>query len=830
MFRIRFLFLLLFISCTTSGISQIVGTVSDPNGDPLPYVNIYVDNYAIGTTTNEDGKYQLSGIISKEYTVVFQFLGFKTLRKKITVTKLPYRLNVQLQLETTSLETVVLTSKENPAYRVIRGAIKKRKENLAKIQKFTADFYSRGLWRIKNAPKNILGQEIGDFNGGLDSTRSGVIYLSETISEIAYRAPNDFNEKIIASKVSGDDNGFSLNSARESNISFYQNTIRLNTSEVVSPIADYGFNYYDYELEGVFYDDLGNLINKIKVIPKRPKDRVFSGYIYIIEELWELYGIDLTTTGEAIQVPPIEKLIFKQNFKYSTKDQLWIRISQTLDFSFALFGISGNGRFTAVYRNYDFSPDFSKQKFTKEILSFADLANAKDSVFWKSTRPVPLTDEESTDYVKKDSVQQVRGSKTYLDSIDHVRNRFKFFDPLLGYTFQNSYKKWKLELEAPLRGLHFNTIQGWNINLKTRFRKNQEKNEGKYWEFFNTTSYGFSDDRVRLSGGYRQKFNNYTRPILTLSGGIKTQQFNASEPISPLINDITTTFFERNFIKTYDRLYAEAAFAQELLNGFRFYSTLSFQKRSPLRNTIDQVIVPNKDVSYTSNNPLQPLAFESTPFIAHNIAKLELTARINFGQEYISFPDGKFNLGTDTYPTLYLGYEKGLGATLDTYNFDHIKGALMQSFNAGNKGRFGYSIRAGTFLNADDISFIDYKHFEGNQTRVGTTTSYLNKLNLLPYYTLSTNKDYAEAHVEHDFKGWVLGKLPLINKLNYNLILGAHAVYTADNKPYSEFSVGIDNLGFGKYRILRIDYVVANQDGNQEGAFIFGLKFLSLFE
>jgi hypothetical protein len=106
----------------------------------------------------------------------------------------------------------------------------------------------------------------------------------------------------------------------------------------------------------------------------------------------------------------------------------------------------------------------------------------------------------------------------------------------------------------------------------------------------------------------------------------------------------------------------------------------------------------------------------------------------------------------------------------------------------------------------------------------------LNKFHLLPYYDFSTNKNYFEGHIEQDFKGWILGKIPLLNKLNYNLILGTHFLATKNNKTYSEVSVGIDNLGFGKYRFLRLDYAISNFEGNRQGAFIFGLKFLGILE
>jgi hypothetical protein len=84
--------------------------------------------------------------------------------------------------------------------------------------------------------------------------------------------------------------------------------------------------------------------------------------------------------------------------------------------------------------------------------------------------------------------------------------------------------------------------------------------------------------------------------------------------------------------------------------------------------------------------------------------------------------------------------------------------------------------------------------------------------------------------LEHDFRGWILGKIPGINKLNFNLVAGAHILSIEKNKPYTEFSIGIDNLGFGKYRLLRLDYVRSYYNGGSDGAFIFGLKFLGLFD
>lgn len=823
----KFIFPFLLIVFTSISTAQVVGKVTDASGETLPFVNIYIDNSTTGTTTNKDGNYELDITETGDYTITFQYLGYATVKEDVSIKRFPFILNMTLQEESTSLDEVVLNSKENPAYRVIRQAIANRKNNLEKTNEFTADFYSRGLWRIENAPEKILGQEVGDFNGGLDSTRQGVIYLSETSSQIKYKAPDNFKETIIASIVSGNDNGFSLNTAEESNISFYNNTIDLN-AQVVSPIADYAFNYYDYKLEGVFYDDLGNLINKIQVLPKRDNDAVFSGLIYIVEDSFEIYGTALDITGKAIQIPPINTLKFTQNFKYSNVDETWVRTSQIVDFSFGFFGFKGNGRFTAVYSNYDFEPNFDENTFGREILSFAKNANKKDSIYWKGIRPVPLTNEELTDYIRKDSIQVVRSSKTYLDSIDKVSNKFKLGNLLSGYHYKNSYKKYDFDISGPIRGFHFNTVQGWHGSIDAYFRQDLAEDNQKYWELYGNVNYGFSDDRLRYKAGYRKKFNNTARPFLDVSAGGETAQINSTEPILKVINDVTSLFFEKNYLKLYERQFAQASFSTEYFNGLRATIGLSYERRKPLFNTTDQTFYPKEDEVYTSNNPLVPNVEGSAAFIDHNIVKAQVNTRYIFGQKYYSYPDGKFNTRPDKSPVVFLGYEGGYGATVDGYDFHHLKARVAQSFDVGNKGRFGYNIRGGVFLDGDDISYVDYKHFNGNQTRVGTSGTYLNNFNLLPYYLLSTNDSYAEGHIEHDFKGYILNKIPLINKLGFNLVLGAHVLSTNQFKPYSEYSVGFDNVGIGKFRFFRVDYVVNNYDGDSQGAFIFGLKFLNI--
>jgi hypothetical protein len=808
-----------FIAFSILVSAQVVGTITDAKGEPLPFVNILIENTYKGTTSNDDGYYELNINEPKTYQIIYTFLGFKTVKKEVYIDKFPYTLNVTLEEESVSLKEVMINSEDNPANAIMRQVIAKRKENLEKINSFKADFYSRGLIRIKDAPEKFMGQDIEI--DGLDSTRTGIIYLSETISKIQYLTPNKLKEKITASKVSGDSNGFSFNNASDVDYNFYNNTIEFG-NEIVSPIANNAFSYYRYTLEGVFYDDRGNLINKINVIPKRENDPVFSGIIYIVEDQWALYAVELDITGIQARIPAADILSIKQTFSYSEDNNLWALISQSLDFSYKFLGFKGDGRFTAVYSNYKFNLPLTKKDFGAEIVAFENEANKKDSLFWNTIRPVPLTTEESKDYIKKDSIQLVKQSKPYLDSIDRKNNRFKL-GSVLGYTYQNSHKDYSLGYDMPLGGVQFNTVQGYTAEAKLFFSKNYD-DFNRFFRANANLQYGFSDERLRATGSLTYKFNNTNRRFLTLSGGVKAEQFNPANPITPFGNSIATLFFEENYMKLYERRFVELNYSEELINGFRLYSSISYENRQGLFNTTDQTFYPKEDKVYTSNNPLD-INSAQAPFQNHNIVKLNVVGRFNFGQKYLSYPDSKYNVTTDKYPTLVLSYEKGIGATIEDYNFDQIKARLYQSFNIADKGRFSYNVRAGTFFNADDIAFMDFQHFNGNQINVSRRGNYTDVFNNLGYYNLSTNDSYLEAHAEHDFNGFILGKIPLINKLNFNLVVGAHLLATPDFKPYQEYTLGLDNIGWGKWRFLRVDYVRSYQSGFQSDAILFGLKF-----
>jgi hypothetical protein len=70
-----------------------------------------------------------------------------------------------------------------------------------------------------------------------------------------------------------------------------------------------------------------------------------------------------------------------------------------------------------------------------------------------------------------------------------------------------------------------------------------------------------------------------------------------------------------------------------------------------------------------------------------------------------------------------------------------------------------------------------------------------------------------------------MNKIPLLNKLGWNLVGGFHQLAVPNIRPYQEITVGLDRIGFGKLKIFRVDYVRSFQGSNFGQGFMFGLRF-----
>lgn len=678
--RITYLVFVIFIFSISVGQAQLSGTIYDQSGDPLSFVTVYKEGTSKGTVSNIEGEYSLS-LDDGEHTIVYKFIGYEEHKEEISISKKLIKDIVLNEGSVALQEIVVSADAEDPAYRVIRAAIKARESHKASIEKYQVDLYVKGVVKMLKAPKKVLGQDVGDMEGMLDTTGQGIVYLAESQSTISFHQPDLLKEEMYSSIVAEDDGSFNFNRFLGSNFDIYDEYYEFSRS-ILSPIADNALLFYKYKLIETKIDQDGRMINRIQVIPRSSARPTMFGELYIIEDKWNVKELDLSFTGKAIKEPFFDTITIKQVHLPVMEDK-WQVFSQTMSFTIGAFGFKIGGGFTYIFSDYNFNPDFDQSFFGNEEFRMEESAIKTDSSFWSNVRPVRLTEEERYNYIKKDSLKKVWASKEYKDSVDRVDNKFTYADLLFGYSNDNSYKKRYLTFPSPLGTYNFNPVAGHSLNLGMNYVK-LDSSENRRFNISSKLGYGFGDKRIKAEALINLRTNRMYWENWSIRIGDANRQFNEDEPVFAVLDTWTSLLDKDNQARYFRKKYVGFHYQREVANGIFIRSGLMYSNRSALENT-SNFSFGNKDELYTTNNPLDPTA-PATFFETHNDLKFSLNIRFRIGQKYSSFP--KFRIrNSSSWPDIWLRYDKGI-ALGDT---DYDKLTLRIKKDNINYKLFGHS-------------------------------------------------------------------------------------------------------------------------------------------
>ena len=111
-----YLKILLLLATSINCYSQkntLSGKVSDNSGG-LSYANIYIKNTKLGTSSSENGQYQIKNIPNGTYTVIISSIGYKTKSRKITFNKNDKTIRNFLLESDNSLDEIVVSGTLRP--------------------------------------------------------------------------------------------------------------------------------------------------------------------------------------------------------------------------------------------------------------------------------------------------------------------------------------------------------------------------------------------------------------------------------------------------------------------------------------------------------------------------------------------------------------------------------------------------------------------------------------------------------------------------------------------------------------------------------------------
>lgn len=769
----------------TAQIAKFYGIVKDEQGSPIAFVSVWFDGADKGTATNENGVFSID-IHPGKYTVTLRHIGYVPFSHTLLIDGKQAAENIELH--------ALDVKKSEGADSIVRLVIARRRTYSDSLPHYAGRLYTRELQQLDGAPRMFLKKDVAH-QLNISENRKGIFSLSESMSTFQTRKTDFIKEDVIAKKLTADSNAFGFNSAADLHINLYRNTLLLKglcEHAFLSPIASNAFHFYRYTLVSTFKDE-DRLIYAISVKPKHKNEHLFSGTIYVVDKEWCLYAADLHLTHTAHIDDFVDSVEVQQQF-VPVKDGNLLPQDMTLRFYGGLLLFKYSGYFFQLYQ--DVSRDTTVKKIPDREVYHSDATDyLRDDNFWNLYRPVSLLPNEERFYELADLAQRHKKDNTLADSLQNTNNRFNFIPYFFnGYTL-HSYRNNSLwSFPAPYTIPFYNTVEGYGFNVAVKYKKIYEAQHSL--TIVPDVRYGFTD-RVFNSNVFADYiYNPFRQASVYGRVGSDFLDLNNQGTISPFLNSLTTLFSGDNYLKLYQSKFIMAGTTGEVANGVLLNGQFEYAERHSLFNNTLHTF--NKDSVYlTSNNPLDP--FGDTPlFPAYRALVFQGSATFTFDQQYKITSAGKFIM-PNPYPRVRLNFREGIPELGSVVNYSFVSVDVFQDrVNMGIYGYSAYFVSAGFFPNKRSLYYPDYMQFSGGQSFF--FNAYLGGFHFLNYYTYSTDHPYFEAHLEHNFCGFFLSHVPLLNKLNLQEIVGGSFLNQGQLPDYEEVYFGL------KRSVVRLDY------------------------
>jgi hypothetical protein len=792
------LLLLFLVTIAFAGMAQrkLTGLVTDENNLPIPFADVYVKNNAeLRTQTDINGNYSLQ-LFEGEYYLIFTATGYDERESYVTIQFTNVTRDIQLfPSKVSDIEEVeVVSKKSNPGREIMLKVVKQRDRMNQWNYPHSTDVYIKATEKIerKQGKQNDEQKPSDDpFEEERRKTQmlAGNMNLAEVQATRYYAPQNKVKEIRNAFTQRGDGRLLYYTTTVKSNFNFFENLMHLDdlhASPVSSPISGPGILSYKYRLEAQ-YEENGQLIDKIKIIPRSSSTSTLSGYIYIIDSLWLVQKLELTM--EKGNLLTYDYFTIEQQFD-NVGDTLCVLREQLLTYGVKYKEQTSKCTTLAKFSNYDFNPEYARKFFSDEVAITSKEAYERDSAFWKEERVVSLTPEEQRFIIVKDSLRDAFNRKEYLDSIDAVFNKVTVWKVLwFGIDHRNRPQRtqWSFNsiaaMARPLYPAGPRVAPGFNF-----FRKWEDQ---RTIDSYSELSVGILNGDLKGSSWWRYLYDPFHQGKVYIRG---SHEFDAIVPFDA----ITQVYKRSNFIEvTKLRLGHD----YEYFNGFYINAEVELAERRSLSkyqnlSTFDSLI-PNDQFK---------------EFQGYQALLGEITVSYTPKQKYMREPYRKVILGSK-WPTIYAYYQRGIPKLFGS-DVDHEYAILgiQQSFQLGTIGTSNYHIKAGKFLSSKSLKDADFKY-----QRRSTPLWFANPLYSFQDQdsSLPSKEYYLEAHFVHHDNGAIINKIPFMKKTGIGLVVGVGALYVAEyNWQHYEIFTGLErSFKFSKRR-LRIGIYGVASDGN----------------
>ncbi|MFN8436862.1 MAG: DUF5686 family protein [Cytophagales bacterium] len=779
------------------------------SGDPIPFATVYFKNTNVAVQTDFDGTYILQSEVYYDSLVCINdgfITKYKNIEKKDTQI-----VDFQMYLEAAKLQSVVFTVGEDPAYNLIRKAIKvKDINNKNKLKAYEYDSYTKLELDMDNISNKLRNKkyfkQIGSFMdsaqkvAGEDGKPILPIYISESLSKIYYK--NDLprtTEKIVATKVKGVGikDGSLVSQLIGSSLveyNFYNESIFLVDKTIPSPLSSTWRLYYKYFLvDSAFIEN--EWCYKIEVYPKNKLDLAFKGFMWLADSTWAIKRADFYIGKEA-NINFLEKIKIQQEYNkiestyFPVKGRVVVDIAELADSTAGMLA-------KYYYKFYNIQCNKPREdKFYKNpILVEDDALSHKDEDYWLEHRPDSISSAEKHVYNMIDSLKDVPIVKTYTEIIDIALNGYKKIN--------------KIDIGPYLQSFSVNSIEG--LRLRLGARTNVDFSRKLVLRGY--LAYGFGDQKLKYSGGVKYIFSRK----------------NWTEAEVDYTHDITQLAFMN--------------LPKDELGIFAAFSKWGQQRRASYVSNLDvkfkKDITAGFSVSLGLNtkkvDPLFWFGYYTNPYDTNSTIKQSfvntessITLRYAYREILLQNDNERISLGSNKQiPIVSLNVSHGLKnfpTLFGKSDFHYLKGQLklQQKIKVSFLGVSNIEVAFNKYFN--NVPYPLLNIHKGNESFFYRT----NAFNLMNFFEFISDKSLTVNYM-HYFNGFFMNRIPLFKKLKLReFVGGALLVGTVSDKnkdyipvayrtmpdgraayqslgdvPYIEIDYGIENL----FKFLRIDLV-----------------------
>lgn len=792
--------LLLISNLVFAQSTRVRGSVTDAKtGEVLPLVNIFFKGTTVGMTTDFDGNYVIE---TREDVSELQasFVGYIT--QTVKINKGAFNtVDFKLEPQTFDLDEVKVTPGENPAHAILRNVSKNKPKNSpSALSEYFCRTYTKmelDLTNIKPGFKNKkLQQNFGFIFEHMDtSVITGKAYLPVMISEASadyyYRKSPALSREIVkASRISGIEEDYTLaqfTGHLHVNVNLYDNYIDIFEVRFASPLSDHGLMFYKYYLVDSLNID-GRKTYKIRFHPKSFSTPVLDGEVNIDSTTWALQSAHVKMM-KGLNINWIRHLVI-DNENQLIDDSVWFPKQDKIfaDFSIVMSDsakmVSFLGHRQVDYSDVKLNPGIPKevQKMDHNVIINNEVLK-NDDQYWDTIRPFALSDKEKKIYGMVDSIKNVPLYQNIYDLVNLV----------LGGYYNTKY----VEYGPYYKLLSFNKQEGCRFQLGARTTTDFSKKI----RLFGYGAYGTKDERLKGGGGFDYSFRELPTSRLTVSFKHDVVQLGAGMNAFTEGNILSSIFSrgDNDRLSMVNQL--DVNFEQEWRQGIA--NTLGVQVRDIFSCDYVPFIKPDGQIM---------------PSIQSTIVRLN--TRLSKNEIVIRKPFDKYSLGSD-YPILGVDLAMGVkGLFKNDYEFYRIVGSINYNLPIAPIGTSEMVLTGGKIFGK--VPYPLLKLHEGNATYFYDPYAF----SCMNYYEFASDT-WLSFFYEHHFKGFFLGKIPLMKKLKWREVFifkgligtladkNNGALENTDavlrfplgmgsvSKPYFETGIGIENI----FRLFRVDAI-----------------------